>query len=98
MKILSDRVLDAFDRHDGIDLLLIFDRFEGAKTGARANLPSLKAPSASLWNVSAYVVAGAPEGAAEMNEGVGKLLPVDARVFDTEADARAWLASLPRPG
>ncbi|MEE4119748.1 MAG: STAS/SEC14 domain-containing protein [Paracoccaceae bacterium] len=98
MKMLSDRVLKAFDRHDEIDLLLIFDRFEGTETGASVNLPALKARNASLWNVRAYVVASAPEGAAEMIEGVGKLLPVDARTFDTEFDARAWLASLPRLG
>ncbi len=94
--MLDTRVRKAFDRHDAIDLLPSLDRFEGAETGASATLPSLKARTASLWNMRACVVTGAPEGAADMIEGIGKLLPVDARAFDTEADARAWLALLPR--
>ena len=94
MKMLSDRLLDAFDR---IDLLLVFDRFEGAEPGAGLNSRSLKANAASLWNVRAYVAAGAPEEAGEMIERIGRMLPVDARTFDTEAEARAYLTSLPHP-
>ncbi len=98
MKMLSDRVLEAFDQFDTIDLVLIFDRFEGAEKGAGINWPSLKARSASLWNVRAYVVAGAPDSARAMIEGIGKLLPIDARTFDTEAEARAFLEAQPRLG
>jgi len=98
MKMLSDRVLEAFDRFDKIDLVLIFDRFEGAEKGASANLTSLKARTASLWNVRSYVVAGAPDSAREMIEGMGRVLPVDARTFDTEAEARAYLEAQPRLG
>jgi hypothetical protein len=95
MKRLSERVLEAFDTHDKVDLLLIFDRFEGADAGASLNLPTLKAQTASLWNVRAYVVAGATEDAKETIESMGRVLPVEAKTFDTEAAARAYLASLP---
>lgn len=97
MKMLSDRLLEAFDAFDRIDLLLVFDRFEGAEAGAGLNFRSLKANAASLWNVRAYVAAGAPEEAGEMIERIGRMLPVDARTFDTEAEARAYLTSLPHP-
>lgn len=98
MKLMSERVLDAFDSHEKIDLLLIFDRFEGAEPGANLSAPSLKARTASLWNVRAYVVAGAPDEAADTIESMGRVLPVDARTFATEAEAREYLASLPRLG
>ena len=95
MKMMSDRVLEAFDAHDKIDMLLLFDRFDGAEPGAGLTAPAIKAQTASLWNVRAYVVAGAPESAAGMIEQVGSLLPVDAETFDTEAEARAYLDRLP---
>ena len=95
MKMMSDRVLEAFDAHDEIDLLFIFDRFEGSETGASLTAPALKAQTASLWNIRAYVVAGAPDEAASMIEAMGRVLPVKAKTFDTEADARAYLAGLP---
>jgi hypothetical protein len=96
MKMMADRVLEAFGRHDRLDLLLIFDRFEGAEPGAGLTLPALKARTASLWNVRAYVTAGAPEGAGEMIRTFGRALPVDAEAFATEQEASDYLAGLPR--
>jgi len=96
MKAMAERVLEAFDTHEKIDLLLIFDRFEGSDAGAGMNIPSIKAQTSSVWNVRAYVVAGAPDDAAEMIETFGKVLPIDAETFATEEEARTYLASLPR--
>ena len=95
MKMLSDRMLEAFDAHDRIDLLLIFDRFAGVDPGASLSAPTLKAQTAALWNVRAYVVAGAPDKAAQMIETMGRVIPVEARSFATEAEARDYLAGLP---
>lgn len=95
MKMLSDRMLEAFDAHDRIDLLLIFDRFAGSEPGASLSAPTLKAQTASLWNVRAYVVAGAPDEADQTIETMGRVIPVKAKTFETEAAARDYLAALP---
>ena len=95
MKMMSDRVLEAFDAHDRIDLLLIFDRFAGSEPGASLSAPTLKAQTASLWNVRAYVVAGAPDEADQTIETMGRVIPVKAKTFETEAEARDYLAALP---
>jgi hypothetical protein len=95
MKMMSDRVLEAFDAHDKIDLLLVFDRYAGSEPGASLSAPTLKAQTASLWNIRAYVVAGAPDEAEQMIETMGRVIPVKAKTFATEAEARDYLASLP---
>jgi hypothetical protein len=97
MRAMSDRVLAAFDRHPKIDLLFVFDRFEGAGPGASLTPEAAKAEIASLWKVRNYVVAGAPDSAARTLERMGALLPVTARTFESEAEARAWLAAQPAP-
>lgn len=86
---------DAFDRHDKIDLLLVFDGFEGSDFGAGLSPEVLGVQASSLWNLRSYVVAGAPDGARSMIETMGALIPVEAKTFDTEAEARAWLAAQP---
>lgn len=96
MTAMAERVLDAFDDHDKIDMLLVFDAFDGSERGASLSMASIRAQVASLTNVRAYVTAAAPESAGDMVETFGKLLPVDARSFATEAEAKAYLASLPR--
>jgi hypothetical protein len=95
MKMLSDRVLEAFDAHDRIDLLLIFDRYAGSEPGASLSAPTLKAQTASLWNIRAYIVAGAPDAAEQTIETIGRVIPVKAKTFETEAAARDYLATLP---
>lgn len=95
MSSMARRVLEAFDAHDKIDMLLVFDDYDGSEAGASLSADAIKAQTASLWNVRAYVTAGAPEAAGEMVETMGRLMPVDAKSFPTEREAMAWLASLP---
>ena len=97
MKRMSERALDAFERHDKMDMLLVFDRFDGAETGASLNLPSLKARAASLRTLRTDAGAGAPEGASGLIVGLGRFLPVNARTFSSEEQALAYLRSLPAP-
>ena len=92
---MARHVGDAFARHDTVDMLLVFDGFEGSETGAGLSPEVLQVQAASLWNVRAYVTAGAPDRAQAMIAAMGKLIPVDARSFDTEAEARAWLSAQP---
>lgn len=92
---MADRALAAFRRHDRIDMLPVVDACDGSDAGASLSVDAMKARTASPWNVRAYATAGAPEAASEMVETMGRLIPVDAKSFPTEREAKAWLASLP---
>jgi hypothetical protein len=81
---------DVFDNSDKVDMLLIFDRFDGAETGASLGWESLKSRVRSVTNVRRYVVAGAPGSARGLIEAMGKLLPVEAETFANES--AAWRA------
>ena len=96
MTALSERVLAAYANHDEIDLVLIFDDFEGSDAGASLSGATIKAQTAALWKVRTYVLVGASERAGDLVETMGKVLPVEATAFATEAEARAHLESLPR--
>ncbi len=96
MTAMAERVLDAFDSFDTIDMLLVFDNYEGSETGAALSTASLRAQARALPNVRAYVVASAPESAGHLVETLGNMMPVDAKSFETEAEAHAYLTSLPR--
>lgn len=77
-----------FDSHENdVDMLLIFDRYEGAEMGASLNWESLKSRFKSLSNVRRYVVAGAPDAAESMIGIMDHLVPVDAETFDEESAA-----------
>ncbi|MGZ2255786.1 STAS/SEC14 domain-containing protein [Roseobacter sp. A03A-229] len=90
MTAMAEYVNDVFDRHDKIDMLLIFDKYEGAESGASLSWDALKSRVRALSEVRRYVVVGAPEAAADMIETFGKLIPVDTETFDTEEPA--WRA------
>ncbi|MEM7724693.1 MAG: STAS/SEC14 domain-containing protein [Pseudomonadota bacterium] len=88
MAAMGQRMVEAFDESDGkVDMLLIFDGFQGAEPMAGLSWPAIKARTASLWNVARYVTAGAPDGASAMIEVMGSVLPTETHAFDTEAEA-----------
>lgn len=79
---------DAFDTQPGkVDMMLIFDRFEGSQVGASMSWEAIKSRFKSLGHVNRYVVVGAPDSAKEMVESLGHLLPVKAETFDSEPAA-----------
>ncbi|MGA9251774.1 MAG: STAS/SEC14 domain-containing protein, partial [Roseobacter sp.] len=56
----------AFDAHDNVDMLLYFEDFEGSKPDAGLDLETVKSQLRSLSSVRRYVVANAPDRAADM--------------------------------
>ena len=77
-------------------MLLIFEAAEAS------DLPSgtldwemAKARLKSLVKLENYVVARAPGAAGTMVEAFGKVLPLEARSFDTAAEAWAFLGARP---
>lgn len=98
MAALSDHMLGLFDRQGEIDMLLSFLTDDTATPGASLSVAALKAQVQSLSHVRNYAVAGAPAWAATMIETMGRLIPVRAQTFDSEAQALAWLGAQDRPG
>jgi hypothetical protein len=97
MAAMSERMLAAFDAHDKVDMLLSFETDETSDPGASLSMDAMKAQFESLSKVRNYVVANAPGQAGGIVETMGKIMPVEARAFDTEASALDWLRQQPVP-
>ncbi|MFW5881758.1 MAG: STAS/SEC14 domain-containing protein [Roseicyclus sp.] len=96
MDAMAAHMNEVFDRDDGkVDMLLVFETEETSETGAGWSAEAMKSRFKSLANVRNYVVANPPEGAGGMISAMDKIMPVDARVFDSEREAVAWLKSQP---
>ncbi|KIN75373.1 DUF3478 domain containing protein [Sulfitobacter noctilucae] len=87
MTAMAEFMNDVFDKHEKVDMLMIFDRYEGAETGASFSWEALKSRVRSITNVDRYVVVGAPDAAQSLIEVMDSLMPVDAETFDTEPAA-----------
>ena len=88
MTEMAEYMNHVFDTHpEKVDMLMIFDRYEGAEMGASWSWEALKSRFKSVSNVNRYVVVGAPEGAKSLIEVMDKLIPVEAETFDEEIAA-----------
>ena len=90
MTEMAEYMNNVFDKHEHVDMLMIFDRYDGAETGATMSWEALKSRFRSLTNVNRYVVVGAPEAASKLIEAMGSILPVEAEIYDDEV--AAWRA------
>ncbi len=90
MKFMASTMDSAFDRFDGVSMILIFDAYEGQELGAALNLEVLKSQFRALTNVDKYAVVGAPSAAATFIDLMDKVIPVDARTFDRDDEETAW--------
>ena len=95
MEAMSEYMLDRFKEWEKIDMLLVFAGFEGAARGASLDAHVIEARLKALTHVRNYVTAGAPEAAGRMIEMFSRIMPVDGRAFDTEAEAMAFLRAEP---
>ena len=92
MAAMGRRMIDVFDAAPGkVDMLLIFDRFEGSEPLAGLSWLALRSRTESLWHVHRYVTAAAPAAASAMVEAMGHVMPVKAEAFDTAAEAWRFL-------
>ncbi len=96
MAAMGRRMVDVFEASDEkVDMLLIFDGYEGAETLAGMSWPAIRSRTEALWSVDRYVVAGAPEGAEGMIEAMDAVMPVRAETHDTARAAWAALGAAP---
>lgn len=92
MAEMSRRMNDVFDNTDHkVDMLLVFETDRESEPGAGFSKDAITAQFKSLSNVGNYVVANAPGQAGSIVESMGKAMPVEARAFATESEAKVWL-------
>ncbi|MBM2290508.1 STAS/SEC14 domain-containing protein [Sulfitobacter pseudonitzschiae] len=91
MSELAAYMNDVFDKPGKVDLMLIFDRYDGAESGASFSWETLKSRLRAVSNLNKYVVVGASDHAAELIEAMGSVIPVDAETFDEEISAWRYL-------
>jgi hypothetical protein len=98
MHAMGETMNAAFDTIDGkVNMLLIFRRYDGAETRAQFDWEGVTSRFRSLAHVDRYVVVGAPDGAEDMVEAMGKIIPVEAMTFRLEELDAAWAAVGARP-
>jgi hypothetical protein len=97
MHHMAEMANAAFDRFETVDMLLIFDNFDGEETGALFDLEGIKAQFRAILNVGRSVVVGAPESARSLIEGMGAMLPLKAMTFDKGEEELAWVELEARP-
>ena len=95
MQEMSHYMDTQFDRHDKVSMILIFDRYRGSESGASLNWDVIKTRLKSLTKVEIYALVNAPGSVARLLEVFGRLIPVDAKAFDNEAEAWAYVGSSP---
>ncbi len=78
MTDMAEYMNEIFDKHDDkVDMLMIFDRYEGAEAGASLSWESVKSRFRSVSNVARYIVVGAPDAAEGMIEIMDHQVPYD---------------------
>ena len=90
LKAMGAIMIDAFDVHPSVSMLLIFDQFEGLDAGAGFDKETFTSQFRSLAKVDKYAVVGAPSVAATMINVIDKVIPTDARTFLRSEEAAAW--------
>jgi hypothetical protein len=84
MTAMAEYMNRVFDQTEKVDMLMIFDRYKGAETGASLSWEALKSRFRSATNVGRYVVVGAPDGAETLIDVMNAIIPVEAETFDEE--------------
>lgn len=98
MEAMAQTMNAAFDAHADVDMMLVFISGEGSEAGASLDAEVMKSQFRSLSNVRHYVAVRAPDAAESMIRTMDTVMPVDARTFQSEAEAMDFLHAQPTPG
>ncbi len=87
---LAEFMNGVFDQHPKVNMLLEMTKFTGSDWDSMLDGDVIKSRFRSLQHVARYAVVGAPDRAAKMIALMDKIIPVDARAFDTDEINAAW--------
>lgn len=89
----------AYELHDKIDLIVIFDNYEGTEWNAVWSGNTMRGKARALKHIRKYAVVGGPGWIQPMMSVFKPLLSVEMKHFeddDTEA-AWEWIGAKPKP-
>ncbi|MEL6644821.1 MAG: STAS/SEC14 domain-containing protein [Pseudomonadota bacterium] len=88
---LAEYMNAVFDKHDEkIDMLLDLTAFTGSDWDSMLDGDVIASRFRALSEVRRDAVIGAPDRAAKMIGFMDKIIPVEAKAFDTEDSREAW--------
>lgn len=87
---LAKHMNGVFDRFDKVNMLLDLTGFTGSDWDSMLDGDVITSRFRALRHVSRYAVIGAPANAAKMINLMDKVIPVEAKAFDTEQTVEAW--------
>jgi len=87
---LAEYMNAVFDRHDKVSMLMDLSGFTGSDWDAMLDGDVIASRFRALSHVDRYAVVGAPERAATMIGLMDKIIPVQAKAFDTAEMSAAW--------
>ncbi|RVT84499.1 STAS/SEC14 domain-containing protein [Rhodobacteraceae bacterium CCMM004] len=97
MHHMAEIMNGAFDTHDTVSMLLIFDGFSADDAPSGTDWEQIKANLRALTNVARYATVGAPEGAETMIETFAFFIPTKAETFAAHEEDKAWAFVGARP-
>ncbi len=92
---MADYMNDVFDKTGKVDMLLDLTGFTGSDWDSMLDGDVIVSRFRALSNVRRYAVVGAPDRAAKMIEFMDKIIPVEAKAFESVADAWAFVEARP---
>lgn len=87
---MAEFMNDVFDRQDNVNMLLDLTGFTGSDWDSMLDGDVIQSRFRALKHVKRYAVIGAPERAAKMIGFMDKIIPVEAKAFDTSERDAAW--------
>ncbi|MCG6114006.1 MAG: STAS/SEC14 domain-containing protein [Mesorhizobium sp.] len=91
VEFMADALKPAFERDEEVDILIVMRDYDGIEVGAVFDTKALSAQAQSARHVRKYAVVGAPDWAETMINVMSPISPVEARTFDLEDEASAWV-------
>ena len=87
---MASRMDAAFETHEKVSLLLLFEHYEGNEFGALLDPEVIKTHFKALANLHRYAVVGAPAHMDAALKAVAAVLPIQPKTFDKGEIAEAW--------
>ncbi len=87
---MAETMLNAFEQHPSINMLLVFDDYEGTQIAAGMHGSVLKAQLKGVSKVDKYAVVGAPGVAEKIVELSDVIMPVASASFSADELGKAW--------
>lgn len=87
---MASRMDAAFEAHEKVSLLLLFEHYEGNELGALLDADVIKTHFKALTNLHRYAVVGAPAHMDIALKAIAAVLPIEPKTFDKGQVAEAW--------